>query len=1159
MCLRRFEQCGVLDAQLENIHSPKPTTQLPGCPDNKTWFDIASGVMEPSQALAQVQHASGCDHCGRLLHEAVADLRGELSEQDAELLAALPSARKRWQRRLAQRMAGKVAGDSSQSWWSRWTAIPRIAPAAIALVAVLGGTWWLTVHQKQPAAARSLLAQAYTEQRTMELRIAGAEYAQPKVQLGPSGSFLARSEELLKAESLIADQMVSHPADPAWLQAKAQADLLEGRYDPAVESLRHAVQLAPKSSGLLIDLATAYFQRGQVANQPEDYGAAYEQLSRALATQPDSAVALFNRAIVCEHQFLYQQALEDWEHYLRVDPGSQWSNEARQRADAVRAKLKERGNNSAPLTPEQIASRVDDPNLHSEIEAHSEEYLDLAVRSWLPDAYPENGLPANPSARTALFFLAQLTARQHGDLWLSDLLRGAVSPVFPAAIGALSGAVRATSIEEFGLSEVQADKAYRRFHSAGNFAGVLRAQSEWVYAAQLNRQSEECRKRATIALKESERYPYVWLHIQLGLEAGVCSGLMGDLGADVRLSQLAMDRAKHSGYPILYLRAMGFVSGDELESGERASGWKLNNEGLQHFWSGHFPAMRGYNFYSNMAVNADATGRPNFQLAILREAVSLLGSNGDLLIRANAHNNAGDAATAAHQPQIAEQQYAASARLYALAPQTEGTRNIRIESDIRSAQLEGRRNKLDSALDHLTRVQAEIQQLSNDYLAEIFYSTLGEIQLRRGRPEEAEQALRAALKLAERSLALMTNEADSIAWSKNAAPVYLGLAEAELRQGREQDSLEIFEWYLGAAQRAGTTRSASTNQREQDPSRLPSRLPLLSNRTVLAYGPLPDGLAIWIYDDRGVSAKWIPSTEQDWEELATRFYELASDPRSELGPLRRDGRELYDLLVAPIQPRLDPLRTLVIESEGWIARVPFEVLVDSDGRYLIERGPIVHSQGLYSDERLHHGDQVTADSPALIVASTAAPKGYLPPIGVRDLAEAVARNFHRHRLFTGHAATLRAVSSELQAATVFNFSGHSLVTPTNPGLMMEDKDPLTDNPQLLDANLVRRLNMPDLELAVLSACSTANDSEGDSSGFNSVASALLRAGVPHVVASRWAVDAVATRGFVEDFYHHLLSGMSVAEAVRTTSRRMIADPRTAHPYYWSAFAAYGKQ
>ena len=96
--------------------------------------------------------------------------------------------------------------------------------------------------------------------------------------------------------------------------------MLEGKYDAAVEALRRALELEPHSPALLTDLATAYFQRAQQEDRKDDLGAAYEYLSQALKLHPDDPVALFNRAIVAEHQFLYHQALDDWDHYLRVDP-----------------------------------------------------------------------------------------------------------------------------------------------------------------------------------------------------------------------------------------------------------------------------------------------------------------------------------------------------------------------------------------------------------------------------------------------------------------------------------------------------------------------------------------------------------------------------------------------------------------------------------------------------------------------------------------------------------------------------------------------------------------------------------------------------------------------------------------------------------------------
>jgi len=344
-----------------------------------------------------------------------------------------------------------------------------------------------------------------------------------------------------------------------------------------------------------------------------------------------------------------------------------------------------------------------------------------------------------------------------------------------------------------------------------------------------------------------------------------------------------------------------------------------------------------------------------------------------------------------------------------------------------------------------------------------------------------------------------------------------------------------------------------------DRSWLASRLPLLAKETVLAYAALPDGLAIWVYDDRGINVRWIPKPTEGLQELAERFHDLSSDPRSELSALRRDARSLYGALIAPVEQHLAPGRTLVIEAEGWLARVPFEALLDSNDHYLIERAPMVHSLGQDSQARLRSDTGISADLPVLVAASTASSPadGLIPLPDVAAEADTVASGFHSARVLKGGDATLSAVRSELPGAAVFHFAGHSLATSERTGLMLEGGDRPANVPRLMDATVVRQLRLQGLQLAVLSACSTASGS-GGSGGFNSVTDALLRAGVPHVVASRWAVDSAETRGFVEDFYHNALSGQTVSDAIRLTSQKMLLNPSTAHPYYWAAFAAYGR-
>jgi len=1165
-CREQFEEMGLAESQLD--HGRPKESRSGDCPVGDEWRAFAGGLTPRDRALDYIGHASRCDYCGPRLREALiefAELNGELTEAERQQIASLESANPEWQRRLARRISGTTDPDlEPKRWWQRaGGARLAIAGVSLAALAVVGS--WLAVQryqirQKEPASAERLLARAYTDKRTMELRMAGADYAPVRMSRGTAVSFTNRPTSLLKAEALIAGQLESHPSDSTWLQAQAQADLLEGKYDGAVEALRRALELDPHSPALLIDLATAYFQRGQQDDRKDDFGAAYEYLSRALVVLPDEPVALFNRAIVAEHLFLYQQALDDWDHYLRVDSGSRWSEEARNRAEAVREKLKEHQSKAPPLlSPAQIAAMANGAEASSDVDGRIEEYLHEAVRSWLPQAFPEARANGDPRALQALFFLADLTSQQHGDRWLSDLLRGSSAPQFRQAVTVLARAVRTDEAGEYDPSRKQAELAEQLFRASGNIAGVLRAQFEQSFADQTASRGEDCRRRARSAAAEYRRYAYPWMEIQLGLEVSVCSELMGDLGTHEKAAGRALNRARQAGYGALSLRALGFLAESKLEMGDRPSDWKLVSTGLDQFWSGQFPAVRGYNLYVEEAFATEAD-HANLQLAIWREAARLIDGGENLRLRAEAHSSMANAASAAHQPEVAKRHYEEAARLYALAPQTEATRVNRLWSEILTAELETGQSTFDAALVRLTRAQDDVRQLSNSFLTQVFYSTLGEVQLRSHHAAEAERDFRPALRLAEQSLASLTSEKSRTSWSRNAAPVYLGLAEAELAQGREQESLDVFEWYLGAPQRVGR-RSPELSQSLPESSRLPARFPLLSNQTVLALGVLPDGVAIWVYDDRGASTRWIPKSPQemqDLQDLASDFQAQCSDPGSQLSALRRNGRTLYEELVAPVEQRLAPGRTLVIEAEGWLARVPFEALLDSHDQYLIERTPIVHSLGQDSQARLRSETGISPDSPALVVGSTASSPvdGLIPLPDVSAEADSVASGFHSARVLKSGQVGLNSIRSALPGAAVFHFAGHALATPETTGLVLEG-DGHSSALRLMDAGVVRQLQLQSLQLAVLSACNTA-PGKGGSSGFDSVTDALLRAGVPHVVASRWAVDSAETRGFIQDFYHGALSGQTVPDAVRLTTRKMLANPRTSHPYYWSAFAAYGR-
>jgi Cytochrome c biogenesis factor len=774
-CREQFVELALLDRQLKvgQLKSLKPTlVPVPhdDCPEPGSWREIAAGLTNSAETLSHVEHASRCNYCAPLLQNAIAEvqrLSTSLTDSEQSYIRSLASADSNWQQRVAEQINGKPHSTVESSWAKRWIqmlAPPRFALAGASLLAIIAVSSWIVIHYKQGRAVDQLLAHAYTEKRTLELRIPGAAYGPLRVSRGAQASFNSRSASLLKAEALIASELQSHPSDPKWLHAQANADLLEGKYDAAVDSLRRASELDPQSPAILTDLATAYYQRAQQEDKKEDLGAAFEYLSRALKMRPDDPVALFNRALVSEQQFLYQQALDDWDHYLRIDPSSEWAEEARNHASSIREILKRHTHIAPLLSPAAVAAAASASGTEGRtaIDRRIEEYLQEAVRSWLPQAFPEERASANPDDLRALFFLAKLTSQRHGDDWLSDLLHDTSTANFSQAISALASAVKANETGDYDVSRQQALLAERLFSGSSNGAGQLRSQFELTYSNQATRRTDECRRVATVALAQSERFNYPWLQIQLGLQKAVCSLLgQNDWGGDERVSRVAMARARDAHYDSLYLRALYFIADDQVGNGEILAGLKSVTVALERYWSSGVPAVRAYNFYNLLGGMPEFSAKePHFVMAIWREAIALVDSTDNLYARAAAHSFAARAATAAYEPEVAQQQYAQAASLLALTPRTGATMDLILWNEISTAEMEARLGQFQSGIARLTHIQDEVRRRSDKSLEAKFYATLGDLQLRSHHPEQAEEAFRPAMDSVEQKLNSLNSEED---------------------------------------------------------------------------------------------------------------------------------------------------------------------------------------------------------------------------------------------------------------------------------------------------------------------------------------------------------------------------------------------------------------
>jgi CHAT domain-containing protein len=517
-----------------------------------------------------------------------------------------------------------------------------------------------------------------------------------------------------------------------------------------------------------------------------------------------------------------------------------------------------------------------------------------------------------------------------------------------------------------------------------------------------------------------------------------------------------------------------------------------------------------------------------------------------------AHLHMANAAVELGEMVLAKTEFTQASRLFAASPQIESTQIARLEAETRIAGVEIQQGNTQLAIQRLRQKGPEIAQHPTNYLSILYYSTLGEAETQAGDMQEADSALRLAVELANGRLHSLHDDQSRIEWVEQSAAAYRNLVQQRLLEGDAEGALELWESFRGAELSAvASVHSGSPTLSQLHEVAL--RLPSLTKETVIAYSVLPRGLAAWVYDDRGVRSNWVQGNPKEIQAQVQRFRTLCSDFTSEQSDVERNARNLFDVLVAPIEKQIASDRLLIIDADDALAEIPFEALIDSQGHYLGDRFPIVASRGIYYRSDFRESASIKPDSIALI-AAVPAPAADLYslltplPDAVAE-ADAVASRFVSVQLLHGSQVTVKAIADGLPNAQLFHFAGHALASASHSGLLLSDS--------FLRAGDLRKIPISRLQLAVLSACETQDYSAGDSGDSDGLVRVFLAAGVPNVVASRWNVDSSATRQFMELFYQNLLDGRSVADSIRKAQVSLRSHSGMSHPFYWAAFSAFG--
>jgi CHAT domain-containing protein/tetratricopeptide (TPR) repeat protein len=930
--------------------------------------------------------------------------------------------------------------------------------------------------------------------------------------------------------------------------------VLEGHADAAIKSLKPLWEQSRDDDSLRLDLATALFARAEATNNTADYNDALALLEKVLQSDPRNLTALFNEGIVLERLFFFQGAIEAWNKYLAVDSHSPWADEARANLQRVKHKLTDRSERSkGPLLSLQEFARIMDSADEEHISAldrRAERYFDIAMQSWLPQAYTQNGASGDAlDAQKALAGLAILLRNRHDDQWLAEFLKQVKSTEQKQAIFDLVSSGDAVRVGRYERGVLMAHRSLSEFQRSRNRAGILWSDFALMYADTFGLHYADCIRVGSEALRQVKGTHYRWLQAQMTIQMGECQASTVYMQEAISTELEGAQLSEKFHYPSLVLRASSFAATSSLYAGNFDRGLNEITRNLTMFWQSDVTDTRGQNLYVALSEFAEARDWPHTNAFATAELIADFPSK-DVLDQAIEYQLLALAQERADNHVAAQAALQKASNLLAVVPEDQAVVIRKAEMALQNARINLHLGDAQQALVLLNEFSQQFKTLDFGQFQGEYFKTYGEALLALGRKSEALAPLQQALSITERYLTGFRLEAARLSWSRLQSELYRDILTIKLSSGDPLEALAWWEWYKGASLRTSFIPRANIARSTNVVSRPLSSYTLPRGTALISYVMFPTSTTAFVFHE-GEATIYTLSSADVIEPLVLRFLRHCSTRNADLQLLETESDQLYKVLVAPMEAHLRGATALQIETDGLLDRVPFDLLHETHGAYLADRFDLTFSPGLAYNLPSAR-ESLSQDIPALIVAVSDAQGSGMPalPEAAQEGTD-IASHFRQARLVTGGQITRAQLLRNLTEAHLFHFAGHAVANELVVGLVLGEDS-------LLDAQSLATVDLRKMQLAVLSGCDTANGGDGVFTDVNSLARTFIGGRVPSVVASRWRVDSNATRQLMHLFYAGLLSGKTPTSALRTATTVLRNTAGYQNPYYWGSFVVFGK-
>lgn len=305
---------------------------------------------------------------------------------------------------------------------------------------------------------------------------------------------------------------------------------------------------------------------------------------------------------------------------------------------------------------------------------------------------------------------------------------------------------------------------------------------------------------------------------------------------------------------------------------------------------------------------------------------------------------------------------------------------------------------------------------------------------------------------------------------------------------------------------------------------------------------------VWLVDKNSFNGKMLKAGRQE----ITQLVHACRKSISSLKPQKKSASEaLYDLLIRPIETKLNKTGRVYLTLHGILHHLPFQVL-SKNGHYLMEDYTFVYAPSA-SVFNLCRNKRTGKEMTLLALGNPDLNDPNLSLPYAQKEVEALQSSFPGSAIFIGRSANKKAFLNNASRYKLIHLATHGTYNAVNPmrsGLILAGTD---KEERILTAEQVFNYHFNAYSVT-LSACETGIGKAISGDELVSISRAFLYAGTPSVVSTLWSVNDEATAYLMVEYYNNLKQ-TDKARALRQAQLKTMK--KYPHPFYWGAFVLIG--